>query len=183
MRQPAPVRRSIWRRNTLTRQKHNTGLEEWYTPDFILTAVRCLFDIDLDPASSIVANESVNAAKIYTKDDDGLIQPWEGNIFLNPPYARGVVGKFADKLVMEYKLGHVKQAISLTNAITDTKAGQKLLSNASAICFIAGRLNFKKYGEVGTAGNPQGQMICYFGKYKSGFKEIFSKLGTVMMEA
>jgi len=59
----------------------NTGNNERYTPaDIIEDARKVLGTIDLDPASSELANETVKASKIYTAEDDGLAHDWEGNI-------------------------------------------------------------------------------------------------------
>lgn len=54
--------------------------------DLISSAYELLETIDLDPASSKVANEYVNATKFYTPLDDGLnVQEWFGNTYLFPP--------------------------------------------------------------------------------------------------
>ena len=42
-------------------------------------------EIDLDPATSAEANETVLAAEFYTETDDGLKKPWRGRVWLNPP--------------------------------------------------------------------------------------------------
>ena len=57
----------------------NTGNFEWYTPAYIIEAARkTMGTIDLDPASSVIANETVKATTFYTIDDDGLIKEWGG---------------------------------------------------------------------------------------------------------
>ena len=60
---------------------------EWITNrDLIDSAHFVLGRIDLDPASSDVANKYVNAKKYFTVKEDGLNeQVWHGNVYLFPP--------------------------------------------------------------------------------------------------
>ena len=62
---------------------------EHYTPAPIVEAARIVLGgIDLDPASCMLANETVRAAAFYGEGGvapDGLIEPWCGRVFLNPP--------------------------------------------------------------------------------------------------
>ena len=49
--------------------------------ELISSAYALMETIDLDPASSKVANEYINAQKFYTPLDDGLnVQEWFGKI-------------------------------------------------------------------------------------------------------
>jgi cytochrome c len=57
---------------------------EWYTPKEIFDALNLTFD--LDPASPGAALCHVPARWIFTKAGDGLVQPWHGLIWLNPPF-------------------------------------------------------------------------------------------------
>ena len=70
--------------------------DECYTP-------RSLFDqldieFDLDPASCPKELSAVPARHIFTIEDDGLSQPWEGRVWLNPPYSKPApwVDRFID---------------------------------------------------------------------------------------
>ena len=156
--------------------KHNTGKEEGYTPPkYIEAARKVMGSIDLDPASNEYAQQWVKAKKFYTKEDDGLSKDWQGNIWLNPPYSRGVVNQFVLTLVGS----KYNSAIVLTNNSSETSWGGTLLKYCSAVCFVKGRIKFiTPDGEEG--GKPlHGQMFTYFGTDVEKFKEEFSKFGTV----
>jgi len=155
---------------------NNSGENEWYTPEcYIESAKLVMGSIDLDPASSIIANERVKANKFYTQDDDGLSFDWYGNVWMNPPYAQPLIFQFIFKLIESKE---INQAIVLVNNGTETQWGQLLLSNSSAVCFHQSRIRFiDKYGNLGQA-PLQGQMICYIGSNIDNFINEFSKYGT-----
>lgn len=92
---------------------------EHYTPLYLVNATRAVLGgIDMDPASCEEANLLVQAEFIYTKQDNGLMQPWAGKVLLNPP---GNTKKdrvkppypvqFWSKLVKEWQEGNVECAI------------------------------------------------------------------------
>ena len=58
---------------------YNTGENEWYTPAAYIEAARAVMEsIDVDPASSHVANQIVKATTYYTAEDDGRLRHWQG---------------------------------------------------------------------------------------------------------
>jgi len=57
--------------------------DDWYTPPEIFAALGLAFD--LDPCSP-GPGHWVPAKRVYTKEDDGLSKPWEGMVFMNPPF-------------------------------------------------------------------------------------------------
>lgn len=63
--------------------------EYYVSPAHILVAVRKVFGgkIDLDPCSDEKANDTVQATKFYTAEDDGLLpmNVWSGRVYINPP--------------------------------------------------------------------------------------------------
>jgi phage N-6-adenine-methyltransferase len=164
-----------------TRGTRGTGENEWYTPADIIHAVRAVLGvIDLDPASSEQAQRTVQALRYFSLADDGLAQPWHGNVYLNPPYAQPHIENFADKMIAEIAACRVTTAIMLTHNYTDTAWFQKLAAGAAAaICFTKGRIRFE--APDGTLAAPtQGQAFFYFGNDPSSFVEVFSPLGFVL---
>lgn len=157
---------------------------EWYTPAYIADAAReVMGGIDLDPASNPLANETIKATNFYTIEDDGLTAPWQGRLFLNPPYgknagnSKGNQALWSDRLITEYLLFKVEQAILLVNASTDCKWFQRLWNYP--ICFTDHRVKF--YTPNGTGESPtMGSALVYFGPNGDRFDDVFSQFGAVV---
>lgn len=156
-----------------------TGENEWYTPELHISMARAVLgDIDLDPASSEIANKAVQAARFFSIDDNGLDKEWAGRIWLNPPYAQPAISHFADKMVTEWESGRVEAAVVLTHNYTDTAWFQKLARAATAICFTRGRVRF--VSPAGDLASPtQGQAFFYFGTDIDIFADVFGEIGFV----
>jgi len=64
---------------------HSVDSSAWYTPASYVEPARDLMGgIDLDPASDASANGIVQATSFYSFPD-GLMSPWSGRLFVNPP--------------------------------------------------------------------------------------------------
>jgi ParB family chromosome partitioning protein len=163
---------------------NNSGNNEWYTPaSFIESARSVMGGIDCDPATSEVANRTVKAETYYTKDDDGLSQPWAGRVWMNPPYAQPLIDKFSAALVQKYSDGELDEACVLVNNATETGWFQRLAGSASAVCFPRSRVRFLD-PEGKPSGAPlQGQAVIYFGKNADAFRAEFAGKGTVLLRA
>lgn len=61
--------------------------DTWLTPRWIL---ECLGAFDLDPCAAESAPRWVGSARSFTKADNGLVLPWEGRVFMNPPFSSTV---------------------------------------------------------------------------------------------
>ena len=154
-----------------------TGNPEWYTPaEYVELAREVMGAIDVDPASNVIAQETVKAATFYTVAQNGLAQEWRGRVWLNPPYSQPEIGHFVDKLVAEITACRTVEAIMLTNNSADTAWFQKAARNADAICFTRGRIRF--VSPTSESQSPrQGQAFFYFGPRVDEFAATFAEVG------
>lgn len=162
---------------------YNSGNNEWYTPAYIVEAARAVLGgIDLDPASTEAANEVVQATTYYTAEQDGLTRPWAGRVWMNPPYASGLIERFTEKLWEEVIAGRIEAACVLTNNATETKWFTTLASVASAVCFPEGRVKF--WSPCKDSATPlQGQAVIYIGDNEAAFSREFEEIGTVWIKS
>jgi len=159
---------------------HNNDNNERCTPPEIIEAVRkVLVQIDVDPASSAAANETVKAAKFYTTEDNSLKQAWTGRVFLNPPSVEPLITEFCDLLVQKFNDKEVQEAIVLVDNATETSWFQNLLTASVVVCFPKERIKF-----LNAQGKPkvpaQGQAILYFGDKYELFSNAFNSFGRVL---
>ena len=159
-----------------------TGENEWYTPEQYIEAARELLgEIDVDPASSELAQKTVKAGRFFTIEDNGLEKEWNGKVWLNPPYAQPAIQDFIRKTVAEFEAGRMSEGVVLTHNYTDTKWFHIAAKAASAICFTRGRIGFLS-PEGKKAAPTQGQAFFYFGSRREDFADSFCGFGFVMVK-
>lgn len=173
----ATVRRDAANAAPKPRGTLGTGNNEWYTPgEYIELARSVMGKIDLDPASSAVAQEVVRAERWFSEEQNGLVQKWGGRVWLNPPYAQPAIEHFITKLCTE--LPSLEEAIVLTHNYTDTAWFHSAANNAKSICFTRGRIRFVD-AQGNLAAPTQGQAFFYFGEKPGRFADIFKEVGFV----
>lgn len=153
---------------------NNSGNNEWYTPaEYIHTVRQVLGEIDLDPASNKTAQKTVRAKRFYTQENNGLDKKWKGRVFMNPPYERGLVSVFTDKLVSHVEAGDVSTAVLLVNNATESQWFQEAARASAAICFPCHRIKYDTPDGPHTGSPLQGQAFMYFGEDVPKFAEKF----------
>jgi len=156
-----------------------TGENEWYTPfEYIAKVKRVMGRIDVDPASSDMAQKVVRAKKYYSLCTNGLTKKWKGNIFLNPPYPTEEVAAFIRKFIIEYNCGNIKQGIILTNNFTNTDWFHKLMKIAQLACFSDGCAKFDHQEKKPSIAH--GHVFFYVGNDEDKFIKEFTDVGLIM---
>jgi hypothetical protein len=62
------------------------GTDDFYTPPEVFEALGLEFDLDVCAPPGGV--RWVPAKRFFTVEDDGLAQPWEGRVWMNPPFSK-----------------------------------------------------------------------------------------------
>lgn len=163
-----------------------SGKVEYYTPLKIIEAARRVMgSIDLDPASSAVANRIVGATRFFSEEENGLLQPWSGNVWMNHPFGKQVNRQWIEKLVYEFQEGNIAQACCITYACTSELWFQPLFDYP--LCFLSPRTNYRLADGTIKKGVTKGSVVTYLGPHedcsRSGFVHEFNCLGTVMVSA
>ena len=157
---------------------------EWYTPpEFIEMARTVLKNIDLDPASNDLAQTWIKASTYYTAEEDGMIQPWFGRVWCNPPYGKNQpkgrkAPDWLEKALSCYENGEIEGAILLFNRGEAGRYKQQL-KRVNAICEVNKRITF-----LDARGHKQNSPrhhndFLYLGKDVERFKQVFRAIGDV----
>jgi phage N-6-adenine-methyltransferase len=173
------ISRSTWG-NHPTPLLLQSNCNEWYTPAQYIEAARAVMgSIDLDPASSAEANATVRARRYFSAEDDGLAQPWSGNVWLNPPYG-GKAGAFIAKLAQSWEAHEITAAVALVNAYSTDHDWFRPLWN-QVLCFTDHRISFEPGdGRTEVSGATFGSVFAYFGPEPQRFACEFQRFGAVV---
>ena len=124
--------------------------DDWHTPPEIVAEFEQEFGaFDCDPCCRPT---TAKAPLFYTKEDDGLAQPWCGRVWLNPPYSDpGPWLKKAGECVAN---GDCELVVALVPASTDTRWFHDYVLGKAELRFRKGRIRF--YGWENTPiGSPK----------------------------
>lgn len=112
----------------------------------------------MDPCASALTNIGKFHNYRIEEGCDGLLEPWEGRVFCNPPYG-SQTGLWLDRMA-EHNNG-----IALVFARTETRWAQKALLVCYGVTFIKGRLHFYDgEGKPGRHPAPAPSMLLAWGR-------------------
>lgn len=119
--------------------------DDWYTPPEIFEALGLTFN--LDPCSP-GHDHWVPALSYYTKEVDGLTQPWHGLVFMNPPFG----GRNGHVPWLRKFFDH-GNGVAIVRAYTSSAWWHELMPRAETILFPKGKTKFiRPDGSIG--GSP-----------------------------
>lgn len=142
---------------TNTEPQSHQGENTWFTPKQYIDA---LGPFDLDPCT--VSFRPFDTAKVHIERDlggCGLATPWEGDVWLNPPYGKEI-GPFIDKFI-EHKKG-----IMLIFARMGSEPVQKLIKSGAMMFCLRRRVYFiQKDGLKATNAGTDSMLVFFDEKY------------------
>src|SRR5436853_1978050 len=119
-----PDNRTMWRelkrRSRQARQSqlkvyHRSLTTEWETPQAFFDRLHGEFGFTLDVCATPA---NAKCPRFFTAADDGLVQPWEGVCWMNPPYGK-TIGQWIAKAYTSAQEGAT--VVCLLPVRTDTK--------------------------------------------------------------
>lgn len=137
-------------------EERNSQNVDWYTPPWVFQ--RLGLDFDLDPCQPPDGIKWIPAKQRYSIHDDGLMQPWSGRVWLNPPY-----GKHTPAWLE--RMHNHRNGIALVFARTDCAWFHESVAKSDAILFLRGRVKFVDgLGVTGGSGAGSGSMLVAWGR-------------------
>jgi len=129
-----------------------SGKDEWLTPPEIIKALGAF---NLDPCAPIKPPWAT-AIRHYSVLDNGLMLPWEGRVWCNPPYG-------TETGIWLNRCAEHGNTIALTFARTETKMFfETVWDRADAVFFFKGRIKFYHVtGKQGDAAGAPSVLIAY----------------------
>jgi DNA N-6-adenine-methyltransferase (Dam) len=150
-----------------TVQQEQLTSDDYYTPAWVFERMGLEFDLDVcAPPGGI---SWIPAKRYFTQADDGLLQPWEGRVWMNPPFsaARLWVPRFLDHRSGVCLLPHAK-----------SKWHIELWQSADGVVNFDTRVNFESHRSDGQVMFP-----VFFAAFGPECVEAISRLGTVRVVA
>lgn len=119
-------------------QSAKSETDTWFTPPDVLEALGGADSFDLDPCSHI-DRPWPTARQHYTVEDNGLLLPWFGRVWCNPPYSIVLLTRFLARMAEH------GEGIGLIFARTETDPFHRFVwGAATGLLFLRGRLNFHR---------------------------------------
>lgn len=127
---------------------------EWYTPPWVFNELGMTFN--LDPCHPSKRLPWVPAERTIDRFENGLLQPWYGRVWLNPPYGKET-GDWMRRLAAH------GNGIALVFSRTDCAWFHESVCMADAALFLQGRIAFVDGRGTGNSGAGAGSVMAAWG--------------------
>ena len=119
-----------------TKQEKNS----WETPQLLFDSLNQEFNFNLDVCAT---KENAKCEFFFTKEDNALIQSWNGNCFMNPPYSKTNIKLFCEKALIEITTNELcRLIVGILPVRTYTQWFHKFVYRKSELRFLEGRVKF-----------------------------------------
>ena len=123
--------------------------DRWTPPSLFKDVASRFGPFDLDAAAS---HENALCARYFTREDDGLTQPWHGTVWCNPPYS--ACAEWVEKAWAEWSSGRARRVVMLLPANrTDLAWWHRWIEphrdgvGPLRVVFLPGRIRFGRPGQ------------------------------------
>lgn len=113
----------------------SSATDEWATPLEFFRQMDAEFGFTLDVCAT---PDNAKCRRFYTREVDGLSQPWDGVVWMNPPYG-AAIGQWMERAYHASLAGAT--VVCLVPARTDTAWWHDYAAKGE-VRFIRGRLKF-----------------------------------------
>lgn len=151
--------------------------DEWSTPQDFFDMLDAEFGFTLDVCA---VPENAKCERYYSPGDDGLVLPWKGVCWMNPPYGRAI-GRWVQR-AYEMSLAGAT-VVCLIPARTDTGYWHDYAMKADEIRLVRSRLHFGGGHEKNAHNAPFPCAVVVFRPIRSGAVPRLSAIGRNDQEA
>ena len=140
---------------------------EWETPQDFFNTLNDEFNFTLDVCA---LQETAKCDRYYTPIQNGLLKPWKGSCWMNPPYNKDV-RRWVAKAWETAQEGHTVVAL-LQCRSGDTKWWHNFVMRSSEVRFVKDRLHFSFNGKSNRANISS--IVVVFGPHCQGPPKVCS---------
>ena len=141
---------------------------DWETPPAFITLSQEHSGVrfDLDAAAAYGNNKAPAFFDGSSEEQDGLLQPWFGTVWVNPPFGRTLADWFR-KAAREIQRPEVERILMLVPARVDTRwFHDEVMPHAWMVWLIRGRFTFGHSSAVEGANAPFPSMLVDYRKHR-----------------
>jgi phage N-6-adenine-methyltransferase len=141
-------------------KKFESTKQDWTTPKHFFDELNAEFSFTTDLAAS---QDNALCQQFYTKEDNGLVQPWHGACWLNPPFG-DKSSKMVDWIKRAWQETQDRDDLTVVVFIparTNTRWWHQYCMKAAEVRFVCGR---PRFGDA-KHGLPQPLALIIFRKH------------------